>query len=77
MSYMQTDRARRLIDLVGESHAKIYMTNARFRATIEAAVHGSTGDDVMALLVRGLAEACRDTESMRDELQRVIERWPR
>ena len=77
MSYMQTDRARRLIELVGESHAKMYMNNLRFRATIEAAVCGSTDDDVLALLVRGLVEACRDTESMRDELQRVIERWPR
>lgn len=76
MGYMSTDAAQRLHQLVGTSHVQTYGTNARFRATIDAALHGSTRDDVMALLVRGLAEACHDTESMRAELQSLIERTP-
>lgn len=76
MGYMDTDAAQRLHQLVGASHSQTYCNSARFRATIDAALHGSTRDDVMALLVRGLAEACQDTEAMRTELQELIERRP-
>lgn len=76
MGYMATDAAQRLHQLIATSHVREYSHNARFRATIDAALHGSTNDDVMALLVRGLADSCNDTETMRGELKRTIERTP-
>lgn len=72
--------AHRLLQIVATSHVSAYHGNARFKATIDQALHSSTADDVMAQLVRGLDASCADTEAMTYRLRRLLDEgdqtWP-
>lgn len=63
-----------LLNLVNHKYRQEMLTDARFKATIDVALSGSTSRDVLALLVGGLAASCRDTSSIRQELVEMIKR---
>jgi endonuclease III len=70
----QFNNGEGLTNLVRHKYQREMLHDARFKNTIDVALSGSTDDDVLALLVAGLAASCRDAAYLRDEMVQVIER---
>lgn len=61
-----TALARKVALCVASTHAERYASNSEFRAAIDAADGALTDDDVIAILVRRLADATHTTETLRN-----------
>ena len=71
---MTPDNSEALTNLVRNKYGTLYDANARFKNTVDGALAGNTDNDVLALLVAGLATSCREAADMRRDLIELIAR---